>query len=301
MIGDSEKNKYSKWVITIQAVKGHQLPGEQTVLRVFKTLTEKYLFQLEQATSLHYQGCFQTRIRKRKQTVINEFVAELDIPRSMVVIDPMQGTWEQAKAYCSKEESGLGKVFSSEVLYSGTDITLLDDTARRYPWQSSIIKKLIDEDTNSVKNADDRSIVWVEDPKGGNGKSKLVKWCCCNFNDIVKISFGTSNQLRSAIIAAGPRRAYFIDVPRTLGSDDSMASMMSAVEDLKNGFVVSAMYGKNQSLVLDPPHIVLFSNQPCPKKYMSNDRWELYIINREKELYQLPNEFGELWEPPSNY
>jgi len=281
---DSDSNKYSYFVFTIQAIKGQTLPGEQTVLKTIKKLTEKYTFQLEKATSLHYQGCCKLRVRKRKNTFINELVAELDVPRSMVVVSPMAGTWEQAKAYCSREEPSLSSTFTTEVTSTGNDIKVLDSEENRFPWQASIINEILDTHTGNIKDSDDRSIIWITDPIGGTGKSKLVKWFCVNNDDIVKISFGTSSQLRSALMAAGPRRVYFVDVPRTLGSDDSIHSLMSAAEDLKNGFVCSSMYGKNQSIVLDPPHIVVFSNKECPQTMMSADRWKMFTINYRKEL-----------------
>lgn len=294
---DSDENKYSYWVFTIQAIKGHELPGGQSVARAMRILTEKYLFQLEKATSLHYQGCCKLRIRKRKSTFLNEIVAELDVPRSQVVLAPMQGTWEQAKAYCSKSDTAMNELFTNEVVYSGKDISVLDEKESRFPWQDAIINKLFDDGTSSIKVADDRSIIWVTCLHGGTGKSKLVKWCCYHFDDIVKISFGTSSQLRSALIAAGPRRIYFVDIPRTLGSDDSIYSLMSALEDLKNGYIVSSMYGKNQSLLLDPPHIVVFSNMECPEKMMSADRWDIYMINRDKDLVRMryKTEGDDIW------
>ena len=288
----SSENKYSYWVFTISLTKkGQTLPGEQTLSKTLTRLTEKYYFQLEKATTLHYQGCCKTRIRKRQQTVLNELVTELDIPRDMVTVECMMGTWEQAKLYCTKSETAFGSVFTNEIVYSGEDIKILDNKSGRYSWQQKIIDKIIDEDSVRIKATDDRSIIWIEDTKGNNGKSKLVKWCCARYDSIVKVSFGTSNQLRSALIAAGPRRVYFIDVPRTLGSDDSMASLISSLEDLKNGFVVSAMYGKNQSLLLDPPHIIVFSNMVCPVNSMSSDRWIQYTINYEKDLVERQGEF----------
>lgn len=288
----SSENKYCYWVFTISLTsKGLQLPGEQTMVQVLTRITEKFYFQLERATTLHYQGCCKTRIRKRQQTLLNELVTELDIPREMVTVECMQGTWEQAKLYCTKSDTSMGPVFTNEITYSGKDIELLDDDSRRFPWQRKIIYEILEKDTLAVKNPDDRTIIWIEDTQGGNGKSKLVKWFCTRFNTCVKISFGTSNQLRSALIAAGPRLVYFIDVPRTLGSDDSLASLMSALEDLKNGFVVSAMYGKAQQLLLDPPHIVVFSNDKCPDKMMSEDRWKKFIINYQKDLISYDGEY----------
>jgi hypothetical protein len=281
---DSSGNKYTYWVFTIQAIKGSTLPGEQSVIRAMTLLSEKYVFQLERATSLHYQGCCKTRIRKRQQTVLNEIVTELDIPRAMVTVAPMQGTWEQAKAYCTKSETGLGQIFTNEVIYTGKDIEVLDDEEGRYPWQQKVVDIIFDKDTSAIKVADDRTLIWITCTKGGTGKSKLVKWCCVNHDNIVKISFGSAAQLRSSIIAAGPRQVYFIDIPRTLGTDDSIPSLISSCEDLKNGYVVSSMYGKNDSLILDPPHIIIFSNKECPRQLMSEDRWKVYHINYALDL-----------------
>lgn len=280
-------NKYTYWVFTIQAVKGSTLPGEQSVVRTLKITTDKYLFQLEKATSLHYQGCCKTRVRKRKSTLLNELSCELDVQRSQITLSPMQGSWEQAKTYCSKSETSLGPVFTNEVLYDGSDIKMLDEEDARFPWQQKLINFIIDETTSNIKTPDDRTIVWITDSSGNTGKSKLVKWCCINFNSIVKISFGTSSQLRSALIAAGPRDVYFVDIPRTLGSDDSIQSLMSALEDLKNGYIVSSMYGKCESLIINPPHIVVFSNKECPEFMMSKDRWLKLAIDYKKDLIKM--------------
>jgi len=292
----NDENKYSYWVFTIQGVNGDDLVDQSALVKTLDKLTEKYLFQRELAASPHYQGCCKTRIRKRQQTFLKDLVKDLEIPLACVTINKMEGTWDQAVLYCSKLDTKAGDIVTNIVSYSGDDIKVIDDADGRYPWQDKIINEIIDESQARVKDTDDRSIIWIQDSKGGNGKSKLVKWCCFRYNDIIKISFGTSNQLRSALIAAGAKRAYFIDVPRTLGSDDSLASLMSALEDLKNGFIVSAMYGKHQSLLLDPPHIVVFSNDTCPERYMSTDRWKIYTINYERDFIVRKGDTYVTWE-----
>lgn len=293
---DSTSNKFTYWVFTIQKIKGHELPEEESLTKALTLLTDKFLFQLEKATSFHYQGCCKIKIRKRKLTLLNELSEQLGIPKPMVVLSPMQGTWEQAKAYCSKSETSVSEPQTNEVIYTGKDIEVLDDKEKRFPWQDSIINEIFVQGKTIIKDADDRTIVWISCTKGGTGKSKLVKWACYHNDNIVKISFGTSSQLRSALIAAGPRKVYFVDIPRTLGSDDSIHSLMSALEDLKNGYIVSSMYGKNQSLLLDPPHIVVFSNKECPKTMMSADRWKTFSININRELVELEAEKpGDVW------
>jgi hypothetical protein len=36
------------------------------------------------------------------------------------------------------------------------------------------------------------------------------------------MTFGTTSQLKSAIISAGPKKVYLIDIPRTIGEGDSI-------------------------------------------------------------------------------
>lgn len=88
------------------------------------------------------------------------------------------------------------------------------------------------------------SIQWIFDPTGCTGKSKFLKWVCVNRpEEVAKVTFGTASQLRSAIISAGSRKCYFLDLPRTSSSDDSI---LGVIEDIKNGHIVSNMYGQSR-------------------------------------------------------
>jgi hypothetical protein len=73
--------------------------------------------------------------------------------------------------------------------------------------------------------------------------------------------------------------SYFIDIPRTLGVDDNMNNIITNLEDLKNGHMLSNMYGQHNQLYMDPPHIIILSNRKCPVKKMSNDPCKRYEIN----------------------
>lgn len=276
-----ETNKYSRWMLTVGEVQDTYFPTPANMVSILKNISGKWHFQEELATSRHYQCCFETTIRKRKSTLLN-MIAKEGFEISQFTLDPMRGSWEQAVEYCSKDETAAGRTFSSEKKYSGTDIDLLDNSENRFPWQQDIIEELLDEGEVSFKTPNDRTIIWIKDPEGCSGKSKLVKWFAVNFNDVCKISFGSATQIRSALITVGPKTCYFIDIPRTLGQDESEDAVLSAIEDLKNGFLVAVMYGKYQSLIMDPPHIVVFSNSACPIKKMSTDRWKTFLIHNKR-------------------
>lgn len=270
------ENKYARWMMTVNGTKKTNLISEQDLKIVLTELSTKWYFQKEKATSEHYQCCFTTKIRSRKLTILNKIKNLLNNPLEidMFTLSPVAGSWEQAVAYCTKDdETKAGEVHSSEITYRAKDLQILYDKEKRYPWQREIIELLLTEDENGFKDPDDRKIIWVEDPEGCSGKSKLVKWFAVNYNNVCKLSFGTSSQMRSALISVGPKLCYFIDIPRTLGEDESHDCLLSVLEDLKNGYLVSVMYGKYQTMLFDPPHVVVFSNSKCPAAKMSKDRW----------------------------
>ena len=104
--------------------------------------------------------------------------------------------------------------------------------------------------------------------------------------------FGSSQQLRTSLIAIGPRLLYLIDIPRSPSDDEKIDQMISSIEELKNGHIVSHMYGRYAQLMMDPPHIIIFSNTECPEKLLSKDRWRKFEIKdgelrKMKENYKL--------------
>lgn len=287
-----EELKYNKWVFTVNANNKGDLPSDEVLMDFFIHLCAKWGYQKEKVTREHIQGWMVTKIRKRKSTVLNEFSNWLEYQsneysRDMITINQMMGTVEQNELYCQKTEGAIGPYHTSEVIYSGKDISVLDLLTNRYPWQDAVYNIIFD-DHGLYKEPDDRSVYYITDPKGGNGKSLLVKWICVNNHKCVKLSFGSTQQLRSSIVGLGPRKCYFIDIPRTIGDEDSLKSVFSVIEELKLGFVSSNLYGQHAQLVQDPPHIIVFSNSKCPEKLLSADRWREYFISADKKLQKLP-------------
>jgi len=291
------ENKYRNWVFTWNTDSPEAYAGLRLSL---SKVSDTYVFQKEiglNTKRLHIQGAFKTFNRVRKTTLLTSLAAHLKETISdpdkreelykLFQVNRMCGTWEEAFAYSTKKETQVDlPVFSDNLLrYNGEDINMLGEKENRYPWQQNLIEVLFTKDETDIKTPDDRTIIWVTDPKGNTGKSKFVKYLCFNYPNCVKVSFGTATQLRSALVSVGQKKLYFIDIPRTLGEDDSIKSLISALEDLKNGYVVSTMYGKHSALLMNPPSIVVFSNKHAPKDMMSNDRWITYIIDEDKHMY----------------
>lgn len=275
----SEENKIPRsknWVLTVNKTREDWLPEIGQLVTFFEEQFELYAFQMEEGEETlreHYQCVLKLKWSTRKQTLLNKVEKYFPGNVSAFQFEIMRGSWEEGVKYATKEETRIGVPVSNLPLYDGCDVRFLEDTTRRYLWQTELLDELCIQNSLHFKTADDRKIYWITDRQGNSGKSKFTKFMCLFGRNCVKVPFGTATQMRSAIVAMGPQRCYFIDIPRTLGRDDDMHSVISLIEDLKNGFVVSSMYGKNQQLLMKPPHVVVFTNKDCPVATMSQDRW----------------------------
>jgi len=281
---------YERWCLTVNSFDDLALPTEEKMVEWLEPIAVHYIFQKEKGEEtgrLHYQCAIRFKSRKRKSTLLRS-IERLGLATSQFRFTQMNGSWEANVRYCSKVEGRVNYPVANFPVYEGADVEFLSVVSHQYPWQSKLLAEVLLPGLQRFKIADDREILWIKDPQGNNGKSKFVKFMCLHYRNCVKVPFGTATQMRSTIISMGPQECYFIDIPRTLGRDDDMTAVLSVIEDLKNGFVVSSMYGKNAELIMTPPHIILFSNRECPVSALSGDRWSEYEITG-KELAPVVN------------
>lgn len=284
---DPSEYKYSNWVLTVSPTKDHELVSIESLTKTLRQASTQWVFQEETASRRHYQCCFKTSYRMRHRTLLKLMSDLLECDDTLLTLQSMSGTWSSAVAYCTKDDTRTAGPFYSDdnlIEYDGSDVNFLKDLYKRLPWQRSLLNILLEEGEEKFTTPDDRTIIWVNDPIGKSGKSKLVKYLFMNYSNVTEISFGSSNQLRTALIALGRKTCYFIDIPRTIGPEDSLATMLSVIEKLKGGFLTSTMYGKFTSLVMPPPHIVIFANRAPDSAWLSKDRWNIYEIDKDKLL-----------------
>ena len=185
--------------------------------------------------------------------------------------------------------------------YSAKDLEMFEDFNNLYDWQKELYNKILHVNTGEFKIPDSREIMSIVDKEGKKGKSSFVKWLCYNYPmDIARLSFGTASQLRSAVFNMGKRKCYIIDLPRTKGRGDSIFDLLSVIEDMKNGFISSSMYGADKQLMMDPPFVIVFSNNPLPYNSLSQDRWDLYTLSDQKELVKMQNLYSGEEEEKDN-
>ena len=68
---------------------------------------------------------------------------------------------------------------------------------------------------------------------------------------------------------------FMFDFTRTFSEDTSFRSLFEVVEEIKNNYIVSVMYGKPLEVLLDPVFVLIFTNLDiCGfHHYLSFDRW----------------------------
>lgn len=159
-------------------------------------------------------------------------------------------------------------------LYDGADLACMENPR---PMQQMVIDKLREE-------PEDRYLYWWADLNGGAGKSKLLKWLKFKGFDVAKVPLGTATQIKTSVIEQGEHAAYLVDLPRVQGKEESQRDLFSALEEIKNGWVVSAMYGKSGELMMKPPHVHIFSNE-FPNPHVSSlDRWIIMAVSHDPQL-----------------
>lgn len=262
----------SIWVFSVTWFAN--LDSQSIAHKAFEKVAKRFLYQWETAPTTgasHCQGYLNLRNKS--------FHTGRALAKSLSMLG-MKGVTckaasdngkEQLKAYCMKDDTRLAGPWADRVIYQGQDLVCMKTP---FPWQESILELVRNE-------PNDRDIIWINDHGGNVGKTKLLKYMC--YNKLAKrIPLGNATQIKTNVIVQGAARCYCVDLPRTTGSTEKMQDLISAIEEIKGGWVSSAMYGKHQEIYMDSPHVLVFTNCAPPLHMMSRDRWTIYTVESRK-------------------
>lgn len=278
-------SKSSVWIFSI--TWSTTIASQPIAHTAFKQIAKKFIYQWERgevAGKEHLQGYI--NLKERSYHTGKPLGALLSSLGMKGVECRACSTVGQAalKSYVMKDDTRIGGPWADHPVYLGQDLSMLNTP---FPWQQDIINMI-------QKPPNDRTIVWINDSGGNVGKSKLLKYL--SYKKIAKrIPLGNATQLKTNVIVQGPARVYCVDIPRTVGSTEKMADLISALEEIKGGWVSSAMYGKHQELFMQPPHVICFSNQQPPRAMMSLDRWKVFTV-KDKKLVRVVRNIKEQLE-----
>lgn len=250
-IGDS-----IKWVFTLHNYSKNDI---DMFNNTFVTNVTKFLIFSEEVGKSGQTNHLQGYVEFTKRTRPFEYFSNKTIH------------WEKAKGsrednikYIRKEG---GNVYFNGVLERKLKVI---ETQKLYPWQQQVVN-LIKEEPN------DRTINWYYEIYGNSGKSALVKYLCYNHGAIILSNKGSD--MKYMIVKYYEKHHKYpeiiiIDIPRSI---DLQYFSYTAVEEIKNGCFFSSKYECEQVL-MNSPHILVFSNEEPEYSKMSNDRWNVNKI-----------------------
>lgn len=239
-------NQLYRWIFTIplEDIEVSQL--SQTL----KEISKKFIFQGEQGESgyKHWQGCFTLKIKERFTTVKNH------LPHS-THLEPIKNWWQSIK-YCSKKETRIEGPYDENSVF----VKIIKNLR---PWQKKIID-IISEEPN------DRTIHWVYDQEGNNGKTVLCKYMAQKHK--AEIFNNACNKDIAYALSEEPKICLF-DFSRSLEEYVNYG----VLESVKNGLIFSGKY-ESRTKIFNPPHVIIFANFEPDLSKMSKDRWNIITL-----------------------
>lgn len=258
--GTSEGNtrlrtRSRKWLFTLNNWEDEELG---TIISYFKNKEAKtYVIgeEIGEQGTPHLQGYVHF------QKLVEFSTIKKLMPRAH--IEMVRGTEEENIRYCSKE----GKVHSNIKIKRRGNIIMKTDIIPK-PWQREVISWL--------DLYDKRSIFWVVDPVGNNGKSTLCEHIIKEFKDVMMFCGGKGNDIAYQILESGfmPEICLF-DFQR---SKEGFISY-TALEQIVDGRCYSTKYKGGHLIFPHYAKVICFSNFMPEIQRLSPDRWKIFHLN----------------------
>jgi len=277
---------YFRWTYSVlhgQTLPEFKLNFERIIreMKAFGGSKAKFMFQLEDpandGSNVHYQGYINLTVKKRKGQLIGHFNRPSMFPGMQIGYASTVGK-DRLKAYCIKSDSRIAGPWGDRPIqppYDGADLPGRPGRPPWWPWQ----KKVID---SMEEVADDRTIHYVYDRIGKQGKSKVIKHLAL-LGIARKFGWVEAKNAFYSIQQGGPHKGYIFDLTRTKPKKVCATDIYSMLEDIKNGHIDGSLY-ENEAVLFNPPHVWVFSNSPPKLDAMSADRFRLYQINDHHDL-----------------
>lgn len=242
----------------------------------------------------HIQGAFILTGKMRACTIQKHFF------KNGVTLRKLKN-WGSAFQYCQKEGN---KIATSEDIVKLIPLPC-ERKGDMYPWQRKLYDELVVSECNN-KNASlleyhdilDRKIFWYWSASGCTGKTTFARYLHRKFG-FIALS-GKASDMKHSIVEykkcnSCTPRGIVINIPRSVDSD---YISYTGIEEIKDMFFFS---GKYEGGMVDgnPPHVVIFANEPPDASKMSDDRWCIVNIDVVDPQYDFLEETDDDCEPPA--
>ena len=301
------ENKYKFFIITVlvtfvisKNIKGPLNNIEKMMQIIFKLMKSKRytkVVQVRNPGELMIDFILEVKVRKRESqlnqycmTYLSDFEdseSKLEF-KTRPLLQKDLGDLVFAHPFSSNLplESLEKTAYHSNKLYVGQDIKIFENRDNWFSWQKEVYNRFY-KVNHRLKESEPRSILNLVDFYGNSGKSSFFKYLYINDKkNTAKITYRNSEQLLSTISESESKNLYIIELYHKLESEEKQY-LLSIIEDLKTGLLILK---RQQELVMDPPHIILSSNDPLIRRGSSNNKWEIFEIEKNKNLNSLEKE-----------
>jgi len=195
---------------------------------------------------------------------------EPEIPYHLLCVKFIQESscWKQVLTDPVHSEYISGKLNWAREVYMHARCRAMFEfpSGRAYDWQQTLIDFFEPE-------ADNRTVHWVYDHKGGNGKSDLTNWLLAHKNAFLV----DNGKLADIAYAYDNQPIVVFDLAR----DTEDYCPYRAMEAFKNGRMFSSKYTSCLKQ-FKPPHVIVFANYRPDTSKLSEDRWDIIELDNQK-------------------
>lgn len=278
MPGENRNAKKLQHIEFRWSVSSYEAKEQQDVHNWCKSFLSHFVYQLENPRTngqdnFHYQG-YGTLITRASASHIKTIAISLNGRFKGIRIEPTSTEGRLiVKSYCMKEDSRVAGPWSDRKIYMGQDLP-----TNLWPWQEEVKDRCL-------AQADDRTVNYIVDTVGQQGKSKFVKYMAYHHKAVMS-PWGKTGDIINLVSKTPNKEIFLFDLSRSKPQDWARDDIAAAMEQIKNGHIVNWKF-ETGALMFDPPHIWCFSNQLPNLSSMSKDRWVLWEINGLRELVRL--------------
>lgn len=251
-LGNTKTNSRSRhWMLTINN------PCKDDLTHITQEF-DKYVYQFEQGEECgtkHIQLYGYYKNARTFTSVKKTFKrAHIEICKSP----------KEAIKYCQKNDTRIDGPYIKGFAKPIRLISVLKD------WQKNIIKMI-------EEPADDRTINWVVDQTGNQGKTVLCKYIVANYNALYMTGRAKDSKYLIYKYFEGDevRKNDLICLFDYTRSVEGFVSYQG-LEEIKNGIFMNTKY-ECEMCLFNNPHVFVFANFEPDLEKLSKDRWN--IIN----------------------
>lgn len=149
-----------------------------------------------------------------------------------------------------------------------------ESTVQLRPWQHDLRERVLGD-------ADDRTIHFVVDETGGQGKTFFSKYMWEHHEDKVQL-LGVGKNADIAYMLDPDKKIFLFDVPRS-----AMQYLdYRLLEKIKDGMVISTKYQSHMKVLFHTAHVIVLCNEEPDRAMLSADRYNIIRPNVFEHMQQ---------------